>query len=191
MDQTKNKPSDQVRVNAELIEQFDDPAWGAEKLRGIGLFQVFETKALATLYKFGKIESFRPGSHVVIEGESSRGIFIVLKGSLSVFKADPDTGNLNRLAFLDEGTQFGELSLLDNSPRSATVSAESSTHLYHLPHDRFESFLQELDTSKQVEFYKNCAQDLCERFRVLNGDYIHSQQLLWKHALGVPPETSP
>ena len=57
MDQTKNKSSDQVRVNAELIEQFDDPAWGAEKLRGIGLFQVFETKALATLYKFGKIES--------------------------------------------------------------------------------------------------------------------------------------
>jgi CRP/FNR family cyclic AMP-dependent transcriptional regulator len=172
-----------VRVNPELLDNFKDSTWGADKLQGIGMFQVFNNDELKRLYSHGEVKSFKAGSHVVIEGELSRGLYIVLKGSLSVFKSDPETGNLNRLAILDEGSQFGELSLLDNSPRSATVSAESNTHLFLLEHSAFENYLETLSPKSQVEFYKSCAQDLCERFRVLNGDYINAQRLLWKHAL--------
>jgi hypothetical protein len=73
--------------------------------------------------------------------------------------------------------------LFDQAPRSATVSADAQSYLFTLDATLFESFLDREGDLTKAQFYRNCATVLSEKFRVLNTDYISSQQLLWKYAL--------
>jgi hypothetical protein len=63
------------------------------------------------------------------------------------------------------------------------VSADAQAYLFTLEAGIFESFLEKEGDQTKAQFYKNCATVLSEKFRVLNTDYISSQQLLWKYAL--------
>jgi CRP-like cAMP-binding protein len=181
---TRTKALDEVGRNpAELMQRFKDPVWGAEKLKEISLFGRFTDDELAMLYSIGRLVSLKPKSNAVIEGEPTRGLYILLYGRVSVYKTDPVTGSLLRLAMLEEGANFGELSLFDHAPRSATVAAETACYLFLLDADSFNKFLADAGDDLQVRFFKTCAEELAVRFRRLNGDYINSQQLLWKHAL--------
>jgi CRP-like cAMP-binding protein len=100
-----------------------------------------------------------------------------------VYKNEPETGALMRIATLESGAQFGEFSLFDHAPRSATVTAESTCRMFVLEAQAFESFLAQKGDEVKVRFYRTCAEVISARFRQLNNDYIHAQQLLWKHAL--------
>ncbi len=177
-------------LSPELIEKFRDPQWGAEQLQKIVLFKSFDKNILRDIYKLGAVEPIRKASHAVIEGEPSRGIYLILHGTLSVFKNDPITGHSHRLASLEAGNSFGELSLFDQAPRSATVVADIFSYVFHLEASKFERFLEDAGDHLSVLFYKTCAISMSERFRSLNADYITSQQLLWKYALR-KEETSP
>ncbi len=168
---------------AQLVEMFRNPAWGASKLADIPLFERFTPDELVQLYGLGKLIQVKSKANIVIEGEPTRGLYMILHGTVSVYKTDPVSGAMARLALLEEGSNFGELSLFDASPRSATVVAETLTYVFHLDADAFNKALQTAGGDLQVRFYKTCAEDLAARFRRLNGDYIVSQQLLWKYAL--------
>lgn len=184
-DPQNNAPS------GDISEQFRDAAFGASKLKGIALFARFTEGELAKLYSMGEIIKLKPKSHAVIEGEPTRGMYILLAGTVSVYKTDQATNSMNRLAILEEGANFGELSLFDNAPRSATVLAENQCILFHLPAEGFKTFLDAEGADLQIRFYRTCAENLVERFRLLNTDYMISQQLLWKYALrkdGNPPQ---
>lgn len=174
MSELQNETTDQ--------QDFEDSKWGASQLRNIGLLSVFTDDELTELYSLGDIQEKKAKSHVIIEGEASRGVFVLLHGSVSVLKTDR-LNNLMRLAILEPGEFFGELSLFDDAPRSATVVAESSCKLFSLTSEMFQEFLASHGEEAQVRFYKNCAEEMAQRFRKQNGDYIASQQLIWEHAL--------
>jgi CRP-like cAMP-binding protein len=184
------KHDDRVLLPPEMAQEFRNPKWGANQLKGIAILRCFTDKELERLYSQGQIISYKPKAYAVIEGEPSRGLFIILHGTVSVYKNDLASGAMHRLAFLDEGDSFGELSLFDTAPRSATVSAESVCHLFSLEAGMFERFLDQVGDEAKIRFYRTCAEELVGRFRKLNGDYIASQQLLWKHALNKPTDKS-
>ncbi len=173
----------QVNVTKSLEEQFNDAAWGAAQLESIKLFRQFTQDELARLYSKGEVRVLRPGAYAVIEGEPSRGVYLILHGTVSVYKNDSESGSMVRIAYLEGGAVFGEMSLFENAPRSATVGATTTCYLFYLDVAIFEAFLREVGADAQIRFYKTCAQHMSERFRVINNDYIISQQLLWKYAL--------
>lgn len=152
-------------------------------LRGLSIFQCFRAPELTEIYACGKEQSYRYKANILIEGESSRGLYVLLEGTVSVYKNDVETGALMRIATLDTGAQFGEFSLFDHAPRSATVTAESACRMFVLEAQAFEKFLSQKGDEVKVRFYRTCAEVISSRFRKLNNDYIHAQQLLWKHAL--------
>lgn len=174
---------DLLKDPIELVEKFKNPKWGAQKLKVISLFAKFTEQELSRLYSMGKLLKLKPKSHAVVEGEPTRGMFLLLYGTVSVYKSQSDADSLVRLAILEEGASFGELSLFDDAPRSATVVAESTCFLFQLNADEFDRFLNKTGPDIQVRFYRTCAEELAQRFRTLNGDYISAQMLLWKHAL--------
>jgi CRP-like cAMP-binding protein len=160
-----------------LVREWESP------LRGISIFQCFRATELNEIYACGKEQTYRYKTNILIEGERSRGLYVLLNGNVSVYKNDPETGALMRIATLDSGAQFGEFSLFDHAPRSATVTAESACQMFVLEAQAFEAFLANKGDEMKVRFYQTCAEVISSRFRKLNNDYIHAQQLLWKHAL--------
>lgn len=175
VDLTKSSLADRTK--------FEDPEWGAEQLKKIPIFYRFSVEELRGLYKRGKLTIIKPGVNAVIEGEPTRGLFILLSGTVSVYKNVAGETGMHRLAYLEEGSYFGELSLFDDAPRSATVSAESVCYLFQLDVDNFLGFLDDSGPEAKVRFYKTCAEELGKRFRHLNNDYITSQKILWEYAL--------
>jgi CRP-like cAMP-binding protein len=159
------------------------PADGARLLSGIALFARFRAEELEELATIGRVVRLKPWAYAVIEGEPTRGLYILLSGRVSVYKADQGTNNMARLATLEEGAHFGEFTLFDAAPRSATVAAESACSLLELDAKDFHRFLERMGPDLQLRFYKTCAEELAQRFRALNGDYLSAQRLLWKFAL--------
>ena len=165
------------------LGSFENPQWGGRQLKKISLFEYFDESELVELYKIGEFVVFNDNNSIVIEAENSRGLFIILQGKASVYKTDRQNNNMIRLAYLENGDAFGELSLFDDAPRSATVISETKCHLFHLPESEFSRFLEERGDHLKMRFYKKCAEVMVKRFRVQNDDYIVSQKLLWKYAL--------
>ncbi len=160
-----------------------DPGKGAKILAGISLFARFSEAELAELATIGRVVLLKAWAYAVIEGEPTRGMFILLSGRVSVYKSDQGTSNMARLATLDEGAHFGEFSLFDSAPRSATVAAETACSLFELDAEDFHRFLERKGPDLELRFYRTCAEELALRFRSLNGDFITAQRLLWKFAL--------
>lgn len=74
-----------------------------------------------------EIQSFADGEIIFNEGESSSEMFVVRTGKVEISKHVG--GHSIRLAVLDRGSFFGEMSLLEGLPRSATARAIGSVQL--------------------------------------------------------------
>jgi len=90
-------------------------------LRKVPLFSTLNDKQLKTMAAGGKNMLFSPGQEIVQEGMNGVGFFLILDGSVRVRKGK------KTLAELKTGDFFGEMSLFDEKPRSATVEAVSET----------------------------------------------------------------
>ncbi|MGE0872701.1 MAG: Crp/Fnr family transcriptional regulator [Kofleriaceae bacterium] len=77
----------------------------------------------------GEVESYNRGETIVEEGSLGDALFLILSGQVAVHR------NTQTFATLSGGEFFGEMSLVEPAPRSATVSAMSATFLFRLPHD--------------------------------------------------------
>lgn len=93
------------------------------------LFAPLDRKQRLDLVRRFTAHDVAPGVVVIREGEPGRGLFILLAGEVDVSKVDGDSKVL--LASLKPGDVFGEISLLDDSPATATVTAaRTSTVLF-------------------------------------------------------------
>lgn len=64
---------------------------------------------------------FKEGDEIIMEGQEGLHVFVIEKGSVEVWKRI--NGEKQTITRLGPGRIFGEMSLIDNSPRSATVTA--------------------------------------------------------------------
>jgi len=91
----------------------------------------FDGKELVTLAGYLRVERRPAGQPVCREGERDGTLFILVEGTASVVK-DDGSGKLKALATLGPGHTLGEMSLVDGSPRSATVVASGDLLLLAL-----------------------------------------------------------
>jgi CRP-like cAMP-binding protein len=89
-------------------------------------------------------------------------MYIVHSGKVRLFTRD-ETGEKVTVALIEEGGFFGEMTLIDGSPRSATAVAEEDTCLIALDKAKFLYMLQQ-----QPMFAFTIMHALCERIRAAN-----------------------
>ncbi len=94
-------------------------------LQNIPLFSFLNLQELTLLSSKIEERKFKVGHKICIEGQRGNGMYGVIRGKISVQKGKQE------IALLDSGDFFGEMSLIDSSPRSATcVALEEATLLY-------------------------------------------------------------
>ena len=99
---------------------------------------------LERVARAGEVESYNPNEPIVVEGSLGDALFLVLSGEVAVHR-----GN-QTFATLGGGEFFGEMSLVEPAPRSASVTAMSATFLFRLPHDQLRQLIIEDSTAASV-----------------------------------------
>lgn len=89
-------------------------------LRNVPLFAVLPESQLALLTSVVSRRPFPRGAPIMSAGEETDSLYVVISGRLKVMMSD-DEGREVILAMLGPSEFFGEMGLLDDSPRSATV----------------------------------------------------------------------
>jgi len=103
----------------------------------VPFFSNLNSRNRKTLLAQGKEMSYKTGSTIVAEGDTGVGFFLILDGKAEVRKK----GKL--LATLSRGQFFGEMSLIDDLPRSADVIALQPTKCWAITAWSFASVIKE------------------------------------------------
>lgn len=99
------------------------------------LFQPFGRKDRRELVERFRAREVRRGEVLIQEGQQVDGLYVVLSGEVAVSKGGQS------LAVLHEGDLFGEMSLLQKTPATATVTAARTTSLMRLPREDFDTLI--------------------------------------------------
>jgi CRP-like cAMP-binding protein len=76
--------------------------------------------------------TFGPGDAILNEGSTGHFMYVMIEGAATVAKKDRH-GHPSELAALGAGDSFGEMSLVDKDPRSASVTATADCVLIRIP----------------------------------------------------------
>jgi hypothetical protein len=95
------------------------------------LFPGFSSRELVALIRGLGLSSFEAGEIVVSEGEPGNSLFVLASGSVRVYARD-QAGRNHQIRVLEPPQFFGEVSLFDGTPRTATVVAATPCELLRL-----------------------------------------------------------
>src|SRR5690348_16952164 len=94
-----------------------------EVLAQVELFERLDRVALARLAACADPLEFSPGETLFRQGDAADGLYVVVSGSFGIFATDPRTSTEAQIGEVARGGVLGELALLFDEPRTATVRA--------------------------------------------------------------------
>jgi CRP/FNR family cyclic AMP-dependent transcriptional regulator len=92
-----------------------------EHLRSVALFSGLTDRALGTIASKAEVLAYTPGQYIVRQNQVGTGFYLIVSGRARVLRGSDE------LAVLGPGDFFGELSVLDQSPRMAHILAAEPT----------------------------------------------------------------
>ena len=113
-----------------------------QALKGVSLFEDLSRKELVQLERICEDLEVEPGRVLCKEGQTGQEFFVIVDGKLQV------TRKGRRITTLGNGDFVGEIALLTELPRTATVTAETPVRLFVLTRREFDSLL---DQNPKVE----------------------------------------
>ena len=113
-----------------------------EFLKNIEFFKALNDDEIELLDQACVLESYEANQVVIREGDIKEKFYIILEGSVAIIKGQQDNGQ-STLAELSQGDLFGELSFIDDHPRSATAQTTQKSSLLTIEKDRFMALLAE------------------------------------------------
>ncbi|XXT18744.1 cyclic nucleotide-binding domain-containing protein [Sorangium sp. So ce429] len=134
------------------------------QLREIGLFGGLGDHVLQGLADTLELLELQPGAVAFREGDSGREMFVLLAGEMEVLKRSKRDVEA-RIAILGPSDWFGEMSILDVMPRSATVRAISPSRLMRVTAHDLDA-LYRRDLRSYTLLVLNIAREMSRRLRV-------------------------
>jgi len=140
-------------------------------LRATPLFEGLSRRELKVMREIVHLRTYQEGEFVFSKGQPGAAMFIITEGQVEIVDYD-DAGNRTVLATLGKGTFFGELALLDDSPRSASAVAAKPVKIYSFYRG---DFVKLLDSAPRIGtgVYRALAMIIGVRLKVANENFIN------------------
>ena len=125
-----------------------------QMLAAVDLFSGLSHRQVRKLLDRGRIIHHEGGHQVASEGEGALAFHLILDGGASVTVASTEVRTL------ESGDYFGEISMIDGKPRSASVTASEPMNTLVIPYIEFQRLLDE-----EPDFGRALLSTLCARLR--------------------------
>lgn len=152
---------DKSKINKEKL---------SEILNKIPVFSNITKETLYELIDVMKPVIYPEGTMVIEQGAEGDSMYILKSGSVRVSRLDDVSEDEVQLAVLADGDYFGEMSLIDNMPRSANVITIEESYILRLTRSDFNSFLSKRPNTA-VFFYKKFLEETINRHRNIISKY--------------------
>lgn len=106
-------------------------------LKRVPLFSGVPTRDLVQIAGIAEEVLCSPDERIITEGDQGSALFLIVEGEVAIHRAD------QRLAALRPQDCFGEMSILDNEPRSASATALTDCLLLKVDQDHFHAILNQ------------------------------------------------
>ena len=137
-----------------------------EILAQIDIFSGLPPMHLRRVVDIGVEEQYKTGATVFSEGEAGDKFYLILEGAVRISRFVPGMGE-EALAVLRPGAYFGEMSLIDDAPRSATAVSHEKCRLFVVNRRDLEDLLF-VDRDLAYELLWNFVRTLSRRLRATN-----------------------
>lgn len=112
-------------------------------LKGVDLFSELTEEQLGLLANLVVVQDFNRDETVVLEGDCSmKALYLIASGTVQVYMTGVD-GRETILSFLERGDFFGEMSLIDGEPRSASVRTVTDAQLMIIHREPFLTLIRQ------------------------------------------------
>eukprot|EP01015_Nassula_variabilis_P027098 TRINITY_DN5497_c0_g1_i2.p1 TRINITY_DN5497_c0_g1~~TRINITY_DN5497_c0_g1_i2.p1 ORF type:complete len:338 (+),score=111.67 TRINITY_DN5497_c0_g1_i2:29-1042(+) len=152
------------------------------------MFSALEDKDREVIINAFEEKRFKKGQYVIQQGQEGDELYVVESGTLKCLKKFPGDTEPRYLKTYQPGESFGELALLYNAPRAATIQAENDCLLYALDRgcfnnivkeaaikkrQRYDDFLQRVDILQSMDPYERSKiGDAVKTVKFKKGDYV-------------------
>ena len=140
----------------------------------IGKISKFEKFSKQDLYAFmhvGKLCEYKPNEIIIKEGATDCWLYVLISGSLIIAKEGQPIGTLRRC-----GDMFGEIGVIDGSPRSASIIAHSKSVLIGFDSSVIEQKLKECNIGFCYIIYRVFSEVLASRLRDTTEQNVNLQK---------------
>jgi len=138
-----------------------------ELLSRVPFFEEMNLHELKVVEQILHCREYQQGEYIFHQGERGLGMYIIRKGVVAVV-SEPDNHELSELK---DGDFFGEVALLDDSYRSATVRAKTDCTVFGLFQPDLAALI-ERDHRLGLKIIMRVARHACQRLRVSNEKII-------------------
>ena len=111
-----------------------------EILRASPLARELNDKECDALAALIALHDLKDGEVLLREGQSDSNLYVVVSGAMAAASADAE-GTMRTLHELTRGDLVGELSFMDNAPRSHSLIAKGPTRVFSLNREKFETLI--------------------------------------------------
>ncbi len=144
-------------------------------LRRLRLFADMEERQIESFVSYMEVVVLKPFAHIVRKGDIGDAMYLILEGELRAYVVVD--GKECTLSTMTIGEFFGEVSLLDQGPRSANVVANKDCVLLKVSSPRMEHLLREAP-GLATPFLYALSRSVVNRVRILTNRYQDSLHFL-------------
>ncbi len=148
----------------------------------IALFNGLSPEEVSNILHQGEFFYFGQGKTIFHKGQRGSALFIVFSGTVDIYNDE------RKIAQCRVGDAFGEMSVLDHRPHTATAAAATDVKLFTLSESQINEILHQ---RVAVRFLLNVTHLLSGHLADTNSQLAQLQHIIWNYEHGRPPHTTP
>jgi len=126
-----------------------------ELIKSVEIFEGLETRDINKVLKVASGKKYTSDQVIFNEGDLGDCFFLIIEGKVKITKKVAED-KIEEVAILTAGDYFGEMSLLDGEPRSATVTAATDSKLLEVKNSQFVKILMNDDNFARKVLWAFC-----------------------------------